>query len=150
MLALSRFFYLIAGTCALYVSLAPFFSSWHGSPSLFTLAYWVCAILLLTAATLKPNKNSAALAFIGSAYLSMRLAFRLTRCVARKLGLIHASAHAVAFPPSGFDRVHHALKMPIAITLLIFSLASLVISAVIMWRLRERTDSLPLSESSGN
>jgi hypothetical protein len=150
MLALSRFFYLIAGSCAVYVALAPFFSSWHGSPSLFTLGYWICACLLFVAATLPMSKNSATLALIGSAFLSIRLAFKLTRTVACKLGLIHASPHSVAFPPAAFDRVHHALKMPVAITLLISSLASLVISAVIMGRLRERTDSLPLSESSGN
>jgi hypothetical protein len=136
MLALSRFFYTIAGTCAVYVALAPFFSSWHGSPSLSTLAYWICACLLFIAATLPPSKNSATLAMISSAYLTMRLGFRLTRCVARKLGLIHASAHSVAFPPTAFDRVNHILKMPVAITLLIASLASLVISGVIMWRLR--------------
>jgi hypothetical protein len=140
MLALSRFFYLIAGSCAVYVALAPFFSSWHGSPSLFTLAYWICAIFLFIAATLTPSKYSATLAFIGSAYLTMRLGFRLTRCVARKLGFIHASAHAVAFPPTAFDRVHHTLKMPIAITLLISSLASLVISLLIMRRLREHNE----------
>jgi hypothetical protein len=139
MVTLSRFFYTIAGTCALYVALAPYFSSWHGSPSLLTLAYWMCAIFLFIATTLPPSKNSATLAFLSSAYLSMRLGFRLTRCVARKLGLIHPSAHSVAFPPTGFDRAHHVLKMPIAITLLISSLASLVISAVIMRRFFGRT-----------
>jgi hypothetical protein len=144
MLALSRFFYVVAGSCALYVSVAPYFSSWHGSPSLFTLAYWICAILLLIAATLPPSKHSVTLGLISSAYLSMRLSFRLTRCVARKLGLIHASAHAVAFPPTAFDRVHHTLKMPIAITLLIASLASLVISVVIMRRLQGTATVVPL------
>jgi hypothetical protein len=148
MLALSRFFYTIAGTCALYVSLAPFFSSWHGSPSLFTLAYWMCATFLFIAATLPPNRNSATFAFISSAYLSMRLGFRLTRCVARKLGLIHASAHSVAFPPTAFDRVNHVLKMPIAITLLISSLASLVISLLIMRRLQQ-TENVVSSRSNG-
>jgi hypothetical protein len=144
MFALSRFFYVVAGSCALYVSVAPYFSSWHGSPSLFTLAYWICAILLLIAATLPPSKHSVTLGLISSAYLSMRLSFRLTRCVARKLGLIHASAHAVAFPPTAFDRVHHTLKMPIAITLLIASLASLVISVVIMRRLQGTAIVVPL------
>ena len=52
----------------------------------------------------------------------------------RKLGLIHISRHAAHFPPTGFERVHHILKMPIAVTLLIFSLASLVISALIILR----------------
>ena len=146
MFALSRFSYTIAGTCALYVALAPFFSSWHGSPSLFTLAYWMCAIFLFIAATLQPSKNSATLAFIGSAYLTMWLGFRLTRCVARKLGLIHASAHSVAFPPTAFDRVNHLLKMPIAITLLIASLGSLVLSVVIMWRSRNRMGSPAITE----
>src|SRR5260221_8613115 len=137
MLALSRFFYAIAGTCALYVALAPYFSSWHGSPSLFTLAYWICACLLFIAAALPLSENSATLALIGSAVLSIRLAFRLTRTVACRLGVIHASPHSVAFPPTAFDRVHHTLKMPVAITLLISSLASFVISAVIIRRLRE-------------
>jgi hypothetical protein len=144
MFALSRFFYVVAGTCALYVSLAPYFSSWHGSPSLFSLAYWICAILLLIAAILPPGKHSATLALISSAFLSTRLGFRLTRSVACKLGLIHASAHAVAFPPTAFDRVHHTLKMPIAIMLLIASLASLVISVVIMRRLQGTAAVMPL------
>jgi hypothetical protein len=148
MLALWRFFYLIAGSCACYVALAPYFSSWHGSPSFFTLTYWICGVLLLIAATLKPSTNSASLAFIGSAYLSVRLTIRLTRCVARKLGLIHASAHSVTFPPTGFDRVHHLLKMPVAITLLIASLASLVISVLIMRRLQETEDVVSLIRSN--
>jgi hypothetical protein len=93
--------------------------------------------LRFVAAILPLNNNSATLALIGSAFLSIRLAFRLTRTVACKLGLIHASPHSVAFPPTAFDRVHHTLKMPVAIALLISSLASFVISAVIMRRLRE-------------
>lgn len=144
MLALSRFFYLIAGSCAIYVALAPFFSSWHGSPSLFSVAFWICGVFLLIAATVRPSKKSATVALIGSTFLSMRLSLRLIGCVARKLGLIHASTHAVAFPPTAFDRVNHILKMPIAITLLISSLASLVLSAL---RLRNRSGSPPLNES---
>ncbi|MCU1242677.1 MAG: hypothetical protein JWO71_3403 [Candidatus Acidoferrum typicum] len=149
MLALSRFFYVVAGSCALYVSLAPFFSSWRGSPSLFSLAYWICAVLLLIAATLRPSENSATLGVMGSSFLTMRLGFRLTRSVACKLGLIHASARAIGFPPKGFDRVNHIMKMPVAITLLISSFASLLISAVILWRLRNHTSSPRLAESSG-
>jgi uncharacterized membrane protein len=148
MLALSRFFYVVAGSCALYVSLAPFFSSWHGSPSFFSLAYWICAILLFAAAILPPSKNSATLALISSAFLSTRLGFRLTRSVACKLGLIHASAHSVAFPPTAFDRVNHIMKMPVAITLLISALASLVISVVVLWRLQETEDVVSLIRSN--
>jgi hypothetical protein len=110
--------------------------------------YWICAGLLI-AATVTPSKHSAAVAFIGSAYLTVRLGFTLTRCVARKLGLIHASAHSVAFPPTGFDRVNHILKVPIAITLLISSLASLVISAVILWRLRATENVVSSIRSDG-
>src|SRR5258706_11218125 len=75
-------------TPEVYVALAPYFSSWHGSPSLFTLAYWICACLLFIATALPLSENSATLALIGSAVLSIRLAFRLTRTVACKLGVI--------------------------------------------------------------
>lgn len=151
MLALSRFFYLIAGSCALYVSLAPYFSSWHGSPSLFSLAYWVCAILLLIAATLPPSKNSIALGLIGGMFLSTRFAYVLTRVAACKLGLIHASRHAVTFPGTAFDRVNHIMKIPVAVTLLISSLGSAVISAIIITRgLRDGRTSSPITESLAN
>jgi hypothetical protein len=87
---------------------------------------------------------------IGSAFLTTRLAYALTRVVACKLGLVHPSMHAVTFPPTGFDRVNQLMKIPVAITLLISSFASLVISAVSTIRMRNRTDSLPLSKSSGH
>src|SRR5260370_40847281 len=106
MLALARFFYLIAGSCALYVSLAPYFSSWHGSPSLFSLAYWICAILLLIAAILPPGKHSATLALISSAFLSTRLGFGLMGPVPSNLGLSNAPPHAVASRPPAFSLVH--------------------------------------------
>jgi hypothetical protein len=146
MLLLAKCLYLIAGSCAVYVALAPYFNRWHSSPSFFTLAYWVSAIFLFIAATLAPSKQSNALALIGSAFLTTRLAYGLTRFVECKLGLIHHCMSTVTFPPAEFDRVNKIMKTFIPVTLLISSLASLAISAL---RLRNRSDSPPITESSG-
>jgi hypothetical protein len=128
--ALSRFVYLIVGSCALYISLAPYFSRWHGSPSFVTLGYWVCATLLLIAATL-PRKYSNALGLIGSAFATTLLTYGIAR--------FEDNGQLGACQPKTFDRINGIVSKPVLFLFLFSSLASLVISALITVRLRNRT-----------
>jgi len=141
MLALSRFVYLIVGSCALYISLAPYFGRWHGSPSFVTLGYWVCAVLLLIAATL-PRKYSNALGLIGSGFATTLLTYGIAR--------FEDNGRLGAYQPNTFDRINGTVSKPVMLLFLFSSLASLVISALITVRLRNRPGSASFTESSGN
>jgi hypothetical protein len=127
MFALSRFVYLIVGSCALYISVAAYFSRWHGSPSFVTLGYWLCAVFLLLAATL-PTKDGNGLGLIGSAFVTALLSYGIAR--------FEGKGQVAAYQPNPFDRVNQMVSKPILLILLISSVASLVISTVITRRLR--------------
>jgi hypothetical protein len=124
-----RFIYLVAGLCSLYLSVAPLLSRWHGPVSFFTLGFWIGAGLLLIAAIIPPGEGSnigTRLALIGSMMTTALLFFGTASFVAFKLGYIHGKVQ-------GFD-----YSKPVLITLLISSLAALLISALTM-RSRRRS-----------
>jgi hypothetical protein len=145
-LALSRCFYAVAGSCALYISIAAYFSRWHGSPSLVTLGYWLCAVFLLLAAIL-PTKYGNGLGLMGSAFVTALLACGIARLMAFRSDYINGTGRLGAYQPNPFDRVNQMVSKPISILFLISSLASLLISVLLMFRLRNRTGSPPLTES---
>jgi hypothetical protein len=138
MLVLSRLLYLIVGSGALYISLAPYFTRWHGSPSFLTLGYWVCAVFLLIAAILPLGKHSNVLGLFGSAFLTTLLACGIARLAAFRLHRINGKGQLGAYPSNPFDRVNQIASKPILILFLISSLASLVISVLNTWRLQNR------------
>jgi hypothetical protein len=84
-------------------------------------------VFLLLAASL-PTKYGNSLGLIGSAFVSALLSYRIARFEGR--------GQVGAYQPNPFDRVNQMASKPILLMLLIFSLASLVISAVITRRLR--------------
>ena len=106
--ALERVSYSIVGSCALYISLRPYFTRWNGSPSLVTLGYWICAGVLF-AATLAPMTDTI-LGLIGSASITALL------------------VSEILSPPTASDPVNHPLSHPVLATILIFTLASLLLS----------------------
>jgi hypothetical protein len=127
MFALSRFVYLIVGSCALYISVAAYFSRWHGSPSFVTLGYWLCAVFLLLAVIL-PTKYGNGLGLMGSAFVTALLSYGIAR--------FEGKGQVGAYQSNPFDRVNQMVSKPILLMVLVSSLASLVVSAVITRRLR--------------
>src|SRR6266404_9010280 len=143
-----RFVYLIAGLCSLYLALVPFLSGGHG-PTLF-IVFWIGAGLLLMAAIFPSGKYSYidltikdsyrvvspanAFALLGSILITSLLFYQMARFGALRF----AFARHVAGPyqPTTFDRLSQIITKPVLVTLLISSLASLVISALITLRVR--------------
>jgi len=124
----ARFFYLIAGLCALYTAIARLLSHFQSQRSWLTLVYWVCALLLLAAAILAPGKLRNTLAMTGSACLTAFLSYFIVELVVLRLGLVHSSGRLMAFPASAFDLLRPILDLPVMTLLLLFSLASLWVS----------------------
>jgi hypothetical protein len=105
---------------------------------------WIGTVLLLIAAILPSTRTTNVTALVGSTVTAILLTYGITRFVAFRLGYIHGKAQLGMYQPNVFDRLNAIVSRPILILFLISSLASLVISAVIMWRLR--TQSTPRIE----
>lgn len=140
-----RFVYLVAGLCSLYLSVAPLVSRWHGPISFFTLCFWIGAAFLLLAATIPPGELNdiviTRLALFGSTVTTVLLLYGIARPLAFRLGYVHGKGQLGVYQPNAFDRVNQIVSRPIWFLFLISSLASLVISAVITLRLRNRNGS---------
>ena len=161
----AKFVYLVAALCGLYGSVAPFLSNTHSPITFFRVALWIGTALLLLAALL-PTKYSnidlairdtyrvvstpTVLALLGSTATTALLFYGVARFVAFRLGYVHGMFRVAAYHPNAFDRVNQILTKPILLLFLISSVASLLVSAVITFRLRNRTASPPLTEGSGN
>ena len=65
--------------------------------------------------------------------------YGIARFVAFRLGYIHGKVQLGAYQPNAFDRVNQMVSKPILLLFLISSLASLVISGVIILRSRNRS-----------
>jgi hypothetical protein len=141
--------YLVAGLCGLYLSVAAFLTSIHSPITFFMTARWIGTVLLLIAAVLPPTRTTNIIALVGSTITTVLLVYLQVRLVQLKLGLLHGTGRVVAFQPTMFDRVNRIVTKPILLLFLISSLASLVISALITLRLRNRNGSSPLTESAG-
>jgi PAS domain S-box-containing protein len=111
------------GSCALYISLRPYFSRWNGSPSLVTLGYWICAGVLF-AASVAPMTHSI-LGLIGSGSMTALLVY----------GILSS--------PTTSDPVNHPLSRPVLVTMLIFAWGSLLLSLgllekdILLWTWQE-------------
>jgi len=138
-----RFVYLIAALCGLYLSIAPFFTSFHGPITLFRVGMWIGTALLLIAALL-PTKysnidltirdtyrvvsTSTVLALLGSTVTTVLLVYGIARFVAFRLGYIHGKGQLGMYQPNVFDRVNQIVSRPILLLFLVSSVASLVIA----------------------
>ncbi len=143
-----RFVYLIAGLCSFYMALVPLLSGGHAS-TLF-IGFWIGAALLLMAAIFpRSSKYSIdstirdsyrvvspanVFALFGSTVTTVLLLYGITRFVAFRLGYTHGKVQIGAYQPNAFDRVNQMLTTPVLVTLLISSVASLLISALILFR----------------
>jgi hypothetical protein len=67
------------------------------------------------------------------------LCYETVRLVELKLGHLHGVGRGVEFQPTMFDRVSRIVNKPILLLFLLSSVASLLISALITLRLRNRT-----------
>jgi len=128
---------------------------------------WVGTVLLLIAVVL-PSRNkyssldltirdsyrvvgtAAVFAFLGSTLTTVLLLYGVARFVAFRLGYVHGMFRVAAYHPNAFDRVNQIVTKPIWFLFLISSVASLLVSALITFRLRNRMGSSPLTEGSGN
>ena len=154
---ISRFEYLIAGLCSLYMALWPLLSGGHG-PTLF-IGFWIGAALLLMAAifprsidlTIKDSYRVVSpanvLALLGSTVITALLFYQVAVFGALRFGFLRGSVSVrlVAYQPNVFDRVSQVLTKPVLIVLVISSVASFVISALITMRLRSRANNEPTS-----
>lgn len=145
-----RFVYLIAALCSLYLSVAQFLSSFHSPITFSRIALWIGTILLLIAAVSPSNRKSNMTALVGSTVTALLLVYGISRFVAFRLGYVHARVQVQlgAFRPNTFDRANQIVTKPLLLLLLISSLASLLISALITLRLRNQTGSSPFTEST--
>ena len=145
-----RFVYLIAAMCSLYLSVAPFFSSFHSPITFSRIALWIGTVLLLIAAVSPSNRKSNMTALVGSTVTALLLVYGISRFVAFRLGYVHARGQLGAFRPNTFDRVNQIqiVTEPLLLLFLISSLASLLISALITLRLQNRTGSSPFIGST--
>jgi hypothetical protein len=156
LLIFPRLVYLIACVSSLYLALVPFLSGGHGS-NLFSV-FWIGAGLLLMAAIFPGGKYSYIdltirdsyrvvspanmFALVGSTLITALFFYQIARFGALRFAFVRLVA--APYQPTTFYRVSQIIMKPVLITLLISSLASLVISAVITLRMRNRTDSPPL------
>jgi len=143
-----RFVYLIAALCSLYLSVAPFLSSFHSPITFSRIALWIGTVLLLIAAVSPSNRKSNLTALVGSTVTALLLVYGVSRFVAFRLGYVHARVQLGAFRPNTFDRVNQIVTKPLLLLFLISSLASLLISALVTLRLRNQTGSSPFTEST--
>ena len=126
-----RFVYLIAALCSLYLSVAPFLSSFHSPITFSRIALWIGTVLLLIAAVSPSNRKSNMTALVGSTVTALLLVYGISRFVAFRLGCVHAKGQLGAYRPNTFDRVNQIVTKPLLLLFLISSLASLLISALI-------------------
>jgi hypothetical protein len=117
---------------------------------------WIGTLLLLMAAVL-PSRSidltitdsyrvvstPTASAMLGSTVTTALLLYGIAKFVAFRLGYIHGKLEIAVYHPNAFDRVNQMVTKPILLMFLISSVASLVISTLITFRLRNRTDSFP-------
>ena len=151
----ARSVYLIAGLWSLYMALVPILSGGH-SPTLF-IVFWIGGALLLMAAifprsidlTIRDSYRVVSpanvFALLGSTVITALLFYQVAVFGALRFGFLRGSASVrlVAYQPNTFDRVSQVLTKPVLIVLVIFSVASLVISALITVRLRSRANNEP-------
>lgn len=133
-----RFAYFIAGLCGLYLSVAPFFTSIRGSITWFRVGLWVGTLLLLIPAFLPSTRTTNVTALVGSTVTTLLLTYGIARFVAFRLGYIHGKAQLSMYQPNVFDRLNAIASRPILLLFLIFSVASLLISALLTFRLRNQ------------
>jgi hypothetical protein len=141
-----RFVYLIAGLCSLYLALVPLLSGGHGS-TLF-IVFWIGSGLLLMAAIFPSGKYSYIdltirdsyrvvspanfFALLGSIVITALLCYQIARFGA--LRLTFARLVAGPYQPTTFDRVSQIITKPVLRVLLISSVASLLISVLLILR----------------
>ena len=96
------------------------------------------------------NRKRNMTALVGSTVTALLLVYEISRFVAFRLGYVHARGQLGAFRPNTFDRVNQIqiVTKPLLLLFLISSLASLLISALITLRLRNRTGSSPFIGST--
>ena len=150
--------YLIAGVCGLYLSIAPFFTSFHGPITFFRVGMWIGTVLLLIAAILPARSidltirdsyrvvhTAPIFALLGSTATTVLLVYGIARFVAFRLGYIHGKGQLVMYQPNVFDRVNQIVSRPILLLFLVSSVASLVIAVIIL----HRSSPPLLTETSG-
>jgi hypothetical protein len=125
-----QFVYLIAGLCSLYLAVAPFFTSFHGPITLFSVALWIGTVLLLIVSVLPSTRRTNLVALVGSTLTTVLLCYEIVRLVELKLGHFHGQARLVAYQPTMFDHVNQIVSKPVLLLFLISSVASLLISAL--------------------
>ena len=133
----ARFVYLIAGLCSLYMALVPLLSGGHGS-TLF-IGFRIGAVLLLSAAIIPGERCNIVLNVValgGSTLITAILLYDIARFGALRFGFLRGSVRIVVDQPNAFDRVRQILTMPVLIILVISSVASLLMSALITVHLR--------------
>jgi hypothetical protein len=115
---------------------------------------WIGTVLLVVAAIFPSESNlrfaitprrfvngSTVFGIFGSTVTTALLLYGITRFVAFRLGYIHGNIRIGTYQPNAFDRVDEIVSKPILLLLLVSSVASLLISALIM--LRNRSSSAP-------
>lgn len=145
-----RFVYLIAALCGLYGSIAPVLSSTHNPITFFRVGFWIGTMLLLVATVFPSTLRTNIVALIGSTCTTALLFYGVARFVAFRLGYVHGMIRIAAYHPNAFDRVNQIVTKPILFLFLISSVASLLISALLTFRLRNQTGSSPRTESTGD
>ena len=158
----AKFVYWVAALCGLYLSIAPFFTSIHDSITSFRVGLWMIGIVFLLIAALLPLRSkysyidvtirdsyrvvgtAAVFAFLGSTLTTVLLLYGVARIVAFRLGYVRGRVQVAVFQPTMFDRLNLIISKPVLLLFFISSVASLVISAVVTLRLRNRTGSPPL------
>jgi hypothetical protein len=130
----ARFAYLIAGLSSLYMALVPLLSGGHGS-TLF-IGFWIGAALLLFATIIpsgeRRNVVLSVLALGGSTLITAILFYDIARFGKLRFGRLVGGQ----YQPTTFDRVSQVLTKPVLIVLVISSVASLLMSALITVHLR--------------
>lgn len=151
---------MIAGLCSLYLALVPFLSGGRGS-NWFSV-FWIGAGLLLMAAifpggrysyidlTVRDSYRAVSpanlFALVGSTLITVPLFYQIARF--GELRFTYARLVATPYQPTTFGRLSQIVTKPALITLLISSVASLLISALLTFR--NRAGSPPLTERTGN
>jgi membrane-anchored protein YejM (alkaline phosphatase superfamily) len=96
---------------------------------------WIGTALLLIAAILPSTRTTNIVALVGSTVSTILLLYEIARFVAFRLGYIHGTGQLVAYhQPNTFDHVNQIVGKPMLLVLLISSLASLLISALLTFR----------------
>ena len=85
-------------------------------------------------AVLPSTRTTNVTALIGSTLTTVLLVYGIARFVAFRLGYIHGKGQLGMYQPNAFDRVNQIMSLPILLILVISSLASLFISALITFR----------------